>query len=72
MVSKQSTHPTELADLQGARFVPSIEVEDNKRMAESLVKQLTGGDRIKACYMRQDFFEFDPTHKVWLATNHKP
>lgn len=69
---KGGAHPTELADLFGARFVASVEVEDGRRLAESLTKQLTGGDRIKARYMRQDFFEFDPTHKVFLAANHKP
>jgi putative DNA primase/helicase len=69
---KRGAHPTELADLQGARFVASIEVEEGKRLAESLVKQMTGGDRIKARFMRRDFFEFDPTHKIWLAANHKP
>ncbi len=72
LVATRGSHPTELADLQGARFVASVEVEDNRRMDESQVKQLTGGDKIKARYMRQDFFEFDPTHKVCLATNHKP
>ena len=53
-------------------MVTTIEVEDGKRMAESLVKQVTGGDRIKARFMRQDFFEFEPTHKIFLAANHKP
>ncbi len=69
---KASAHPTELADLKGARFVASVEVEDGKHLAESLVKQMTGGDRIKARFMRADFFEFSPTHKVFLAANHKP
>ena len=41
-------------------------------MAESLVKQLTGQDKIKARFMRQDFWEFHPTHKVFLVANHKP
>ncbi len=72
LVAKGTTHPTELADLFGARFVASTEVEDRRRLAENLVKQLTGGDRIKARYMRQDFWEFDPTHKIWLSANHKP
>ena len=62
----------DVAELQGTRLVATIEVEDGKRMAEGLVKQITGGDRIKARFMRQDFFEFDPTHKIFLAANHKP
>jgi phage/plasmid-associated DNA primase len=41
-------------------------------MDETKVKQLTGGDRLKARFMRQDFFEFYPTHKIFLAANHKP
>ena len=65
-------HPTEIADLQGARMVATIEVEEGRRMAEVLVKQMTGGDRMKARFMRCDFFEFDPTFKIWLAANHKP
>lgn len=68
---KGHSHPTELADLMGARLVASVEVEDGKRLAESLVKQLTGGEKIKARYMRQDFFQFDPTHKVFLVANHR-
>ena len=72
LVAKRNSHPTELADLFGMRFVASIEVEDGRRLAESLVKQLTGGDRVKARRMRQDFWEFAPTHKVFMAVNHKP
>jgi putative DNA primase/helicase len=72
LIAKRNAHPTELADLFGARFVASIEVEDGRRLAESLVKQLTGGDRVKARRMRQDFWEFPPTHKVFMAINHKP
>jgi len=66
------SHPTEVADLQGSRFVVAVEVEEGRRMAEVQVKQLTGGDKIKARYMRQDFFQFDPTFKLFLAANHKP
>jgi putative DNA primase/helicase len=65
-------HPTERADLFGKRFCSAIETESGKRLAESLVKELTGGDRIRARRMREDFWEFSPTHKVVLATNHKP
>ena len=41
-------------------------------MAEGLVKQLTGGDRVKGRFMRRDFFEFEPTFKIFFAANHKP
>jgi putative DNA primase/helicase len=72
LLAKHGTHPTELADLFGARFVASVETDDGRRLNEGLVKQLTGRDRIKARRMREDFWEFDPTHTVFLATNHKP
>ena len=41
-------------------------------MAEALVKQITGGDPIRARRMREDFWTFMPSHKIWLAANHKP
>lgn len=66
------SHPTERADLCGLRFVGIIETEQGKRLAESLVKQLTGGDAVKARRMRQDFFLFKPTWKLFLAANHAP
>jgi putative DNA primase/helicase len=72
MVRSHEQHPTERADLFGKRFVATIEVESGKYLAEALVKQLTGGDRIRARRMREDFWEFEPTHKIWLAANHKP
>jgi putative DNA primase/helicase len=72
MVKNHEAHPTERADLFGKRFVATIETEQGKRLAESLMKQLTGGDKVRARRMRQDFFEFAPTHKLFLAANHKP
>ncbi len=72
LASRYDRHPTEQADLFGARLVASVEVEDGRRLAEVLVKQLTGGDRIKARFMRQDYFEWEPTHTILLAANHKP
>jgi len=66
------SHPTGIAELFGARFVATTEVEEGRRMAETLVKQMTGGDRQKGRFMRQDWFEFEPTYKLWLAANHRP
>src|SRR5215208_3158020 len=72
LLAKNGSHPTELADLFGARFVASVETDEGRRLAEGLVKQLTGRDPIKARRMREDFWQFDPTHTVFLATNHRP
>jgi putative DNA primase/helicase len=65
-------HPTELAALRGARLVTAIETEDGARWAESRIKSLTGGDKVAARFMRQDFFEFVPEFKLVVAGNHKP
>jgi putative DNA primase/helicase len=72
MVKRGDAHPTERADLFGKRLVVAIETESGRRLAESLVKELTGGDKIRARRMREDFWEFEPTHKVVQAGNHKP
>jgi putative DNA primase/helicase len=65
-------HTTEIAELIGKRGVVSTEVGEGKNLAEELVKQLTGADRMKGRFMRCDNIEFDPTFKLWLAANHKP
>lgn len=70
--SNETQHPTEKADLFGKRFIACVEVEDGRRFAESQIKEMTGGDRIKARRMREDFWEFTPTHKLALAANNKP
>ena len=72
MSKKNESHPTEVADLEGARFVANAEVEKGKPFAESLIKQLTGSDPIKARKMRKDFWQFEPTHKLCIAANHRP
>ncbi len=62
----------DVARLQGARFVTAIETSDGRRLAEGLVKQLTGGDVITARFLHAEHFEFCPQFKLWLAANHKP
>ena len=72
LTSRNERHPTELADLYGKRFVMSMEVGEGKRLAETLVKQLSGSDTIKARRMNEDFWSFTPTHQLWLGANCKP
>jgi putative DNA primase/helicase len=52
--------------------VTATETEEGRRWAESKIKALTGGDKIAARFMRQDFFEFTPQFKLMIAGNHKP
>jgi putative DNA primase/helicase len=72
MEKKGESHPTEKATLFGKRFVSCVETEASRKLAESMVKILTGGEKIMARRMREDFWEFDPTHKLVLCTNHRP
>jgi putative DNA primase/helicase len=71
-VRRNEGHPTELAMLRGARLVHASETEEGRAWAESRIKTLTGGDKISARFMRQDFFEFIPQFKLAIVGNHKP
>lgn len=62
----------EIAALRGARFVTAIETDEGQRLAEALVKQLTGGDSVTVRRLYENFFEYKPEFKLFLATNHKP
>jgi putative DNA primase/helicase len=65
-------HPTGVADLYGLRLALLHESDAGHRLAEGTVKRLTGGDRLKARRMREDFWSFDPSHTFIMLTNHKP
>jgi putative DNA primase/helicase len=61
-----------LADLFGMRFVYTSEIKDGSKLAEGMVKRITGGDTIKARHPYGHPFDFRPTHTVWLAANQAP
>jgi putative DNA primase/helicase len=65
-------HSTEMMDLFAKRLVLVSETDDGSRLDEALVKDLTGGDSIRGRRMREDSWQYNPTHKLILATNHKP
>lgn len=69
---REGSIPNDIARLRGARFVWAAENDRGVRLAESLVKEMTGGDRMVARFLHGEFFEFMPAFKIWLATNHKP
>lgn len=72
LIKKNETIRNDLARMTGKRFISAIESEGERRLAEVLVKQLTGGDTITARFLFGEFFDFKPTFKIWLAANHKP
>ncbi len=62
----------DVAALKGARLVSTAEVEQDRRLAESKVKALTGTDTVTARFLYSEPFEFRPEFKLWLSTNNKP
>jgi putative DNA primase/helicase len=72
VASKFERHTTDLADLAGSRIVIAEEVEGGKRLDEATVKNLTGGNRKKARFMRGDNFEFEQTFSIFELVNHRP
>ena len=65
-------HPTGIADLFGLRLAVLHESDHGRRLAEGTVKRLTGGDRLKARRMRENFWHFNPSHTFAMMTNHRP
>ena len=63
---------SDVARLQGARFVKATETEADQKLAAALIKQLTGGDTIAARPLYHEYSEYRPTFKIFLATNHPP
>lgn len=72
MVKRPGGIPNDVARLRGARLIAANEAEEGQRLAESLLKQLTGKDTVSARFMHGEFFDFQVTGKIWLRTNHKP
>jgi putative DNA primase/helicase len=73
-IKKRNENPinNDIARLDGARFVSAVESEEGQQLSESLVKQITGGEKMSARFLRQEFFEFTPEFKVFFTTNHIP
>jgi putative DNA primase/helicase len=70
--SYKDLHPTYVATLQGARFVTATETEEGRKWNQARIQEMTGGDKIRAHFMRQDSFAFTPQFKIFIAGNHKP
>jgi putative DNA primase/helicase len=72
LAKRGETIPNDLARLRGIRLVTASETGDGNRLDEALVKDITGGDRVVARFMRGEWFEFTPHFKIFLSTNYRP
>ncbi|OPY58709.1 MAG: hypothetical protein A4E55_00764 [Pelotomaculum sp. PtaU1.Bin035] len=72
MKKKSGGVSNDIARLRGTRFISAVESEEGRQLAEVLIKQLTGEDKIAARFLFQEYFEFKPEGKIFLATNAKP
>lgn len=64
--------PGEGVSLPGARFAKVVEIREGRHLDEARIKSWTGGDVITVNPKHKKQFSFEPTHKLWLAFNHKP
>ena len=72
LVTRNTEHPTEIAKLRGSRIALAGETNDGARWNVARIKDLTGGDRLTGRFMRCDFFDFVPSHKLFVSVNRKP
>ncbi|MBP2659700.1 MAG: helicase [Firmicutes bacterium] len=64
--------PNDIAAMAGKRLVIAQESNEGKRLDEAVIKSLTGGDMLTGRFLRAEFFQFKPTHKILMSTNNKP
>jgi len=64
--------PNDIARMAGARLVKSAEIKEGDRLNEERIKALTGGDWVTARFLHNEWFDFEPIAKFWIAVNHKP
>jgi putative DNA primase/helicase len=62
----------DLAILPGVRMLRTSEPEKNSRLAEAMVKLVTGGEPIQARHLNRDFFKFYPQFKLTISGNYRP
>lgn len=72
MVKRQDSIPEEVAQLAGVRFMLAAELAEEQTLNESLIKDLTGGDKLRGRKLYHDSFEYWPVAKVWMYGNHNP
>lgn len=60
----------DLAPLKPSRMIFASESNRSQSLNPAKIKQLTGGDQVRACFKHKDFFSYRPQFKVWMMSNH--
>jgi putative DNA primase/helicase len=72
MAQRHQGIPNDIARMRGVRAVFMNETKRASRFDEQKLKDLTGGDKLTARFLREEFFDFKATHKLVIRGNHKP
>jgi putative DNA primase/helicase len=62
----------DLARLRGSRFISASEPDKTKKLDTELLKSFTGGESVTSRYLHKEFFEYNPTGKLFISANHYP
>lgn len=62
----------DMARLPGVRFLRTSEPEKGAKLAEGLIKEVTGGEVITARHLNKGFFDFLPSFKLTAQGNYRP
>lgn len=69
---KNSSGGEDVARLAGARYVSVYEPAEGMTLDSSLIKAMSGNDKITARFLYENSFEFISSFKIWFFTNHLP
>jgi putative DNA primase/helicase len=64
--------PNDLAAQRGKRLVTCTELPEGHGLDENVVKKLCGQDLVRVRFFRQEWFNYRPAFKLWIATNNLP
>lgn len=62
----------DLARLSEPRLLSADEIPMGKKLDETLIKQITGGEPVSSRFLYREIFEYKPSFKLFLTTNYKP
>lgn len=72
VTDRHPQHATVVATLFRARMAVASETERHSRLNDASIKNLTGGDQLRARRLYENEWSFTPSHTLWLQTNHLP